>query len=267
MNKTNFNQTGGFALKTERLQELQTAYQIFNAFGALAGDLTIISGCETIGSTVKNGFVYIEGEILEFREASVAVDSTVIIIQESISRAFENGTVKPVHFIRYATFGTSEVSWPWGDFKKPIATKTIPLDLNARLTLIEKKLSIFQSGGVVFAWFKTVAEIPDGFQEVVDMKGRTIFGYDPAQPEFNLVGKAGGLKNKTLAESELPVINPINGTGIKKGGVGGGTTGLTVNDYPSGDYAAGQLIKPFGGGQAFSLLNPYRVAAYIEFIG
>ena len=38
MNKTNFNQTGGFPLKTERLQEMETAYSVFNSLGALADD-------------------------------------------------------------------------------------------------------------------------------------------------------------------------------------------------------------------------------------
>ncbi|MBP4140127.1 hypothetical protein J3495_18850, partial [Flavobacterium sp. P7388] len=157
MNKTNFIQTGGWPLKGERLQEMQTAYQTLNAFGALAGNLTIISGCELVGSTVKNGFVYIDNELLEFREAVVAVDSTVIIIEENVDRAFKNGVVKTVHTIRYATFGTNpEESWLWSDFIRPLEIKT----LNARIGLIEKKLAIFQQGGVVFAWFKPLNQIP-----------------------------------------------------------------------------------------------------------
>lgn len=263
MNRSNFNQTGGYPLKTERLEELQTAYQILNAFGSLAGNLTIISGCVSIGATVGDGFVYINNELLEFRSGIAAVDSEVIIIEEPVNRAFENGTVKEVHVIRYAAFGTADQSWLWSDFKRPIETKT----LESRLSSIEKKLSIFQPGGAVFAWFKPVADIPAGFQEVVNMRGRTVFGYDPAQTEFNLIGKPGGSPTKQLSVAELPTVKPINGTFFKKGTGFGGTTGLTVGDTGGADFAEGELIKPFGGDQPFSILNPYRVAAYIEYIG
>jgi hypothetical protein len=161
MNKTNFNQTGGFPLKTERLQELQTTFQILNAFGALAGNLTIISGCETIGSTVKNGFVYIDGELLEFREAGLTGTSRVIIIEELVNRAFENGTVKNVYTIRYATFGTAATSWLWTDFVKPMETKAIIAalflkadktttdDIITRLTNAETKLATIATGAEV----------------------------------------------------------------------------------------------------------------------
>ncbi|MBP4140174.1 hypothetical protein J3495_19090, partial [Flavobacterium sp. P7388] len=84
------------------------------------------------------------------------------------------------------------------DFIRPLEIKT----LNARIGLIEKKLAIFQQGGVVFAWFKPLNQIPAGFQEVTNLKGRTIFGYDPDQTEFNLIGKAGGNKNKALSINE-----------------------------------------------------------------
>ena len=142
MNKTNFIQTGGWPLKSERLQELQTAYSIFNAYGSLAGNLTIISGCETLGTTVQDGVVYIDGELYDFKSASVTPSSTVIIIETPINRGFKNGVVKTVHTLRYATFGTAETSWPWADFKRPFPTKEIPADLNEQLETIETKESI-----------------------------------------------------------------------------------------------------------------------------
>ncbi|UWY28749.1 hypothetical protein N4T20_02215 [Flavobacterium sp. TR2] len=145
MNKINFNKTGGFPLKTERLQEIFTTLSIFNAFGQLAGNLTIVSGCDKIGTTVKNGFVFIDGELLEFREASaVNESSTVIIIEENKEATFENGAVKTVHIVRYATIGSAEISWPWNSFKRPFPTKDIEefrSDFASRLNLIETKLN------------------------------------------------------------------------------------------------------------------------------
>ena len=139
MNKTNFNQTGGFPLKTERLQEMETAYSIFNSLGSLAGDLTIISGCTTTGSTVSDGFVFINGELFPFKSANVNANSTVIIIEESVNRGFKNGVIKQVHTKRYATFGTAETSWLWSDFKRPFETKKIPSDLLTQLEVIGEK--------------------------------------------------------------------------------------------------------------------------------
>ncbi|MWB92998.1 hypothetical protein GON26_01365 [Flavobacterium sp. GA093] len=264
MNKSNFNQTGGYPLKTERLQELQTSFEIFNAFGSLAGNLAIVSGCEIVGSTVKNGFLYIDGELLEFRESALAIDSTVVIFEEPVKRFFENDPLREVYTIRYTSFGTAEESWLWTDFKRPIETKSIPTDLISRLTLIEKKLAIFQSGGVVFPWFKPVGEIPEGFQEVADMKGRMIIGYDPTQTEFNLIGKNGGLKNKTLSISEMPSHDhTFSGSNSNSSGTSNHVITTGQADEGSGKFG----MQPTGGGQAFSLLNPYRVAAYIEFIG
>ncbi|MEO6176766.1 MAG: hypothetical protein ABIP27_16565 [Flavobacterium circumlabens] len=263
MNNSKFVQTEGYPLTAQRLQELQTTFQIFQSFGSLAGELTIISGCEVIGTTIQNGTIVINGEPLEFREAAVLEDSTVIIYEEKVFKPFKNGTVKEVYAYRYASIGTAETSWPWASFKKldPIAV------LMARMSILEKKAAVFQAGGGMVLWNKPAIEIPDGWQEVEYWRGRMPVGFHPDQPEFNLLGKMEGARRKTLSEAELPVISPINGTGFKKGGVGGGTTGLTVNDYDSGDFAAGELIEPFGGGESFSILNPYRVVLFIEYIG
>lgn len=263
MNKTNFNQTGGFPLKTERLKELETSYLILQAFGNIAGNLTIISGCEVVGTTIADGVVFIDGEVLEFRTAVAPVDSTVIIIEENIDRAFENGTVKTVHTKRYATIGTNpEVSWLWSDFKRPLETK----NLDTRLAAIEKKLTIFQPGGVVFPWFKPVAEIPAGFQEVADMKGRTIIGYDPTQTEFNLIGKKGGAKSVS-STSAVPITG-YSGTESTDGGTSGKLI-ISSGQNEEGEYL--DSLRKAGTAPNITIntstLSPYKIAAYIEYIG
>jgi len=255
MNKSNFTQTGGYPLKSERLQELQTAYSIFNAYGALAGNLTIISGCETLGTTVKNGFVHIEGELLEFKEATVTPTSTVIIIETPIERGFKNGVIKTVHTLRYATFGTAETSWAWSDFKRlePL------IAIMERLTAVEKKSAVFQAGGGMVFWNKPANEIPEGWQEVVDWRGRMPVGFDSAQEEFNVLGKTGGAKNKTLIVDEIPSHNH----GFRAYTQSGSNSG-------SGGEAAGyfedKVTNNTGGGQSFSILNPYRTVLFIEYI-
>jgi hypothetical protein len=256
MNKTNFVQTGGFPLNTERLEELEKAYSIFNAYGALAGDLTIISGCVTTGSNVSDGYVYISGELFPFREAAVTPTSTVIIVEQKINRPFESSEIKTVHTLRYATFGTAETSWPWSDFKllDPIT------ELMRRLNVLEKKNAVFQAGGGMVLWNKPAVDIPAGWQEVIDWRGRMPVGFDNVQTEFNVMGKTGGQKNKKLSIDEMP--RHRHGTGSFSG-VGTGV----ISEPWEGYNGAGDYTDYQGNDQAFSILNPYRVVYFIEYIG
>jgi hypothetical protein len=279
MNKSTFIQTGGYPLKAERLQELQTAYSIFNALGALAGDLTIILGCEVLGTNVGDGYVYIEGELYHFKGGAFNENSTVIIIEEPVNRGFKNGVVKQVYAIRYATFGTNpEASWPWASFKAVDAMSV----MMARLDTMEKKTAVFQAGGGMVLWNKAAADIPNGWQEVVDWRGRMPVGFDENQTEFNAVGKPGGAKNKTLSVNELPKHNfytfsPSN-TAISNNTVDGNTfpvadadgTGWGNETYRIRRSATKPTLgksSEIGGDQQFSLLNPYRVVLFIEYIG
>lgn len=152
MNNSNFVQTEGYPLTSERLQELQTTFQIFKSFGNIAGNLTILEGCGISGTNIQNGVVFINGEPLDFREASFDAQSTVIIIEETVTKAFKNGTVKEVYKVRYATIGTAEVSWPWSSFIRPPETKTLKQSLdtiNDRLQVIETKLGTIAEGAEV----------------------------------------------------------------------------------------------------------------------
>jgi hypothetical protein len=105
------------------LAKLQTAFNLFNAFGNIVGDLTIISGCEVAGDNVGNGVVYINGEVLEFRGG---LAQTKVIVKEDVENLlFENQNSYPVVKTRYATFGTGVGAINWVDFKRGFATKEI----------------------------------------------------------------------------------------------------------------------------------------------
>ena len=70
MNTINFIQTGGVPFTNDVAQEFENAYKIFNAYGALAGDKTIISGCVENGSSVSDGFIYVNSELFYFEGGS-----------------------------------------------------------------------------------------------------------------------------------------------------------------------------------------------------
>lgn len=274
MNNSIFVQTEGYPLTAERLQELQTSFSILEAFGFLAGNLTIITGCELVGTTIKKGILFIDGEPIEFREASLTANATVIIIEEKVKKSFKNGTIKEVYTIRYATFGTSVTSWLWSDFKRPFETKQIPdalekkedkttvSDLAKRVVELEKKNAVFQIEGGMVLWNKPANQIPEGWQEVTEWRGRMPVGFQENDLDFGNWGvKNGGGRSKTLSIAELPAHSfkyqkAIKGRGYK----------TQSDDNPFGAYQDADT-NTIGGGKAFSILNPYRVVLFIEYIG
>lgn len=145
MNTINFNQSVGFPLETEILDEMQKAYSLFNALGALAGDFSIISGCELTGATIADGVVFINGEVLEFRGG--VVQTNVIIVETKQQREFEDFVSRDVIFTRYATFGTATTQWLWADFKPGIASKLLPAmfaGITTQLETIIEKLNTIE---------------------------------------------------------------------------------------------------------------------------
>jgi hypothetical protein len=116
MNKQNFNQSGGFPIKTQTLDEMQKSWTLLNALGDLAGNFSIIQGCVTTGANVSDGVVFINGEVLEFRGSMVG--ASVIIVEEVTPREFKDASTKNVLYVRYAAFGSGVVSFAWADFKR-----------------------------------------------------------------------------------------------------------------------------------------------------
>ena len=258
MNTTNFIQTGGFPMDINVLDKMQTSWNIFNGFGELAGPFTIIKGCvENIGF-ISAGLVYINGELLDFQGGELYTNATVTIIEEPENKEFENGTIKEVHFKRYARLGVGTSSWLWSEFKRvdPISL------LMERILSVEKKTAVFQSGGGMVFWNKPAAEIPVGWQEVVDWRGRIPAGLDITQSEFNVLGKTGGAKSKTLSIAEMPAHTHDFRSDNRELGNGllfGSNTSYQTN-------VAAQTTAAKGGSNSFSLMNPYRVVMFIEYI-
>ena len=190
MNQINFQQVGGLPFETNTLTETQKAYSIFNAFGALAGNKTIISGCEIQGSEVTNGYIYLDGELLEFRGG--IKQTTIVIVEEETQVEFEDKTVKGVYYTRYATFGVSGNSIPWADFKRYYINQ--PMYKEIKWVGADVKREDLQRG-----WF-----FADGKNGTDNISGRGVMGLDPTQPEFNSVGKTGGEKEHRLTINEMP---------------------------------------------------------------
>ncbi|GIZ10294.1 hypothetical protein [Flavobacterium sp. UMI-01] len=280
MNKLDVNQVGGFPMTTRILDEIQKAHTVFNGLGSVAGNMTILSGCNVAGTTVSDGVVYVNGEVFEFRGGST--QTKVIIKEDTEALVFENNESKTVIRTRYVTFGTGVGAMNWADFKRPIETKAIPTDIVTRLETLEKKNAVFQAGGGMVLWNKPAADIPTGWAEVVDWRGRMPVGFDATQTEFNLMGKPGGAKNKTFSIAELPqhdhfmfsndtvdagVAITASNSPVKEGYNAGGDGNQNYRIRSSNNTPTVGKTSQKGSGQEFSLLNPYRVVMFIEYVG
>jgi len=262
MNKFDFNQIGGFPLSTNILDGMQTAYSLFNALGEIAGNFAIISGCNINGSTVSDGVVYINGEVLPFRGGLLG--SNVIISEDTENRVFESGENKTVLRKRFATFGSSVTNYPWVDFKRVFPTVQIQSfkdNFEARIAALENRPSPIPVG-MIAIWNKpaTVA-IPTGWQECVDLRGRVPVGWDSADSDFGIIGKADGEKTHQLSINEMPRHSHTwYGLSGRSMSAAQGGARNSVED-------ANHSTSEAGGNLAHNNLQPYRVIRFIEYIG
>lgn len=197
MNQINYNQTGGFPLDTNILDFGQKANQITQELGGIINPLAIIKGCETNGTYVGDGIVFIHGEILPFRGGTNT--GRVIIQEEYEGRQFEGKpTLDNVLVTRTACFGeTVSVAYQWSNFYRPI-----------KISEIERRLVHV---GFIQDYYGSVDHIPQGWylcngeHGTPDLRGRFIVGHDPYHDDYNAIGKTGGEKSVTLSQEQMPM--------------------------------------------------------------
>ena len=275
MNIVRYKQTGGVPLDTNNLDFLQSSFHILNTLGNLAGDMVIISGCETTGNTVSNGVVYVNKEVLEFRGGSLSAN--VFIKEETVSGTFEDGSFKPIEITRYVTFGSStpEKTFKWEDFKRVdnlIQQGVKNADFEKRIKALENKKSPVPIG-LIAIWGKPASEpIPEGWKECTDLRGRMPLGWNPDDADFSELLKNDGEKTHQLKVQELPVIEggfetvthmTRLGTGVVRG-VSGGQAQIAGG---ASQWLHEQMELKFGENQPHNNMPPYRIIKFIEFIG
>lgn len=209
-----FLQTGGVPLTNDLMALIEEAYEIFEVLGDLSGNLTILSGCDITGTNVTPGIVAIEGKLYYFEGGSIV--PTVYIHTEEIQKTFEDQTTKTLIEKRTVRFGSGAVNYNWSDFVKLETLKEIQGKVNnsvslddfdelvKRVALLELKTAPIINGGIAWAWFKPVSEIPAGWKECTDIRGRVIVGLDPNDPDFANLKSTLGEKAHKLTEAEMP---------------------------------------------------------------
>lgn len=266
----NFLQTGGVPLTNDLMSLIEEAYGIFEALGDLAGNFTILSGGEIVGSSVNPGIVAIEGKLYYFEGGQIS--STVYIHTEEIQKTFQDTSTKTLIYKKTVKFGTGSVtSYNWSDFVKLETLKAIQIKVNNSLSIndfnqlknrvevLELKTAPIINGGIVWAWFKPVADIPAGWKECTDIRGKTIVGLDPNDPDFlNLKGTLGAKKH-TLTRPELPDFGMSFQLGLEKVGTGNRNA---LSRQGGNEYT--QWISSGGANQPHNNIQPSIIAYFIE---
>jgi len=285
MNRINFENTGGFPLGAYTLDFMQKSYQLLNTLGNIAGNLSILSGCEEVGRSITDGVVYIDGEVLPFKGAPIS--EKVIIVETSQKRIFKDGVEKAVEYTRYATFGNSINGRLWADFKRPLNNQQIEAQsfteensLLKRLEKLEERVRKTVPIGLVAIWDKPASEIPEGWEEHTEMQGVVPVGYKSDDSDFGAIGTKVGSKTVRIEKNNLPDIE----IDLKnKNGSGFEVIGFNLENYsgqneggwsnsgslPYWGKESGNNIKAHLNGkeQPINNIQPSRIVKFIRFVG
>ena len=287
MNTINTEHNAGYPFDVVFLAFMQNSYRLFNSLGSMAGNKAIISGCEEVGNTITPGTVYINGELFPFEGG--AKGDTVIIKEETNEVTFEDGFLRPLEVIRSVAFGRSvpEKTFNWEDFKRinnlqelyeNKAENKALKELKDEIELLKKQKQAVPIG-LIAIWGKPANEIPAGWREYVNLRGKMPIGLDPdyvKKPEdsqdygLNQVLKQGGERSHKLTIAEMPkhkhdTVNDASGSDDNSKGYGGAFTMDT--DEITYDRKNLMRIEPTGGDQPHNNMPPYRVVQFIEYVG
>lgn len=255
MDRIDYNQPGGFPLSTQILSAAQEAYKTFNAYGQLAGELAIITGCNDINvNEVSDGFVSINGELLPFKASTKS--QYVVIVESADERGFEDGSTKKVIYKRHATFGTASEQFEWYNFRRPLTL----FQLEDRLKIVEKSVPI----GLVAIWGKPADDIPMGWEEHTELAGLVPVGHKSGDVNFGALDSNLGSAQVTLSTNNLPSFSLKLPSQVTIGGSNSGTGGnqnTVLNQYTERNAVY------TGANDAITNIQPSRIVKYIRFVG
>lgn len=280
-----FLQTGGVPLTNDLMSCIMEAIKLYDAVGSLAGHMTIIAGCDPVAgstTTVNPGVVAVNDEVLFFEGGLISAN--VFVHEENISKTFQDQTSKVLIKKRTVKFGnaTPPNSFVWAEFKKlqtlkdmqiaiaGKAEKTVTDDHEKRIKKLELQTAPIFNGGVIWAFGRPVSEIPVGWKECLDTRGKTIVHCDPNDPLFSTLRANIGKKEVKLTSGQLPKIKGNFETVISNGF---GLNGIfaAVSQYAAyilgsnnGQYSHKNVKLEFGNDEAHENIQPSHIANFIE---
>lgn len=179
-----------------------------------------------------------------------------------------------------------------GDQNKISKTNTSMSELIRRLDALESRpIATGIPIGMIAIWGKS-APFPNGWKEYIPLTGKMPVGlYNPSVQErneqqdgdggngvtyyrdsngvavfpFDTLGNTAGQIGKKLTIAEMP--SHRHGVGLFSGTGDNGAEKYISEPYEEDSRRAGDFTDSQGGGQQFSILNPYRVVQFIEYTG
>ena len=286
MDRVQFIQTEGFPWDVNILNFAQNATQISQQLGEIIAPLAIVKGCIENGNNVSDGLVYINGELLPFKGA--LKQEKIRIVEQAEQRELENGVKFNCLITRYATFGAGAgTTYNYADFYRAPTIKQIDEKINDKTAfnkLVERvnKLEIFARpfvtgfGAVLF--LRPANEIPEGWEEVTDLRGRFPIGSNPDDPNLVnvLENYLGGSKTKQIYKSNLPAtgvgyqdayyVEKSTESGLDGSiYIGEGKFGSNGSDKDNNRlFYRNATTENLGQGIEMDVMNPYRIVLFIK---
>lgn len=269
MNKRiDFSNLGGFPLEQDTLDFMQSSYRsALSAIANLCGNKVILTGVEVFGSTVSDGWIAYNGDLIPFVGGAVAASVIIVETPADFPSTFEDGNERDVYFTKVATCGIGG-SFPFTDLIRLTALQNVwlPGDIKEKIATEDYISANFDADGYglnrEIGWRILAKAYPES-------AGTVSINRNPSDTIFNECGKTGGEKEHTQTILEMPnhghkllVDSQGDSGGVPYSLVipGVGLTGSLRNRTLRNTNGSGELlVEKTGGGQPFNVLNPYFV--------
>lgn len=232
-----------FPVDCELFAALQGNQAMLSIIGNIAGDKTILRGCELEANNTrrKEGYLFIrtvdfsQGEVLYFEGG--AVQGGMYVKQEAEVVTSLGITYPHAYTVRSLVAGAGTENYSWDDFHTLKSTQA----LEAYNKEQDKQIALLQPTpvGIVQMWaggvaggklplnyllcdgarlvvsqypelyaaigrIHTASSVPSGYFCLPDLRSRFVVGYNYNDGDYDTLGKVGGEKKHRLLTSEMP---------------------------------------------------------------
>lgn len=267
MNKQDFlneNYSGKFPISANTFDFMQSQTEFVSKIAAAFGNNVILKKPTTNN---RDGLIVIDGELLPLQYTNVNI-GCYQIVEEKESIVAQNTEYTDARITRYAALRSNTTPYP----------KTSFVDLTGgNYSQPTTLANHFLPKGAIIMWSGSWDNIPVGFAlcngnggaaingvTIPDLRGRFIVGGNTGDTDFATAGQTGGSKTKALTIQELPnhthdISVPVDITTANPGTTGNQLVKGYAHSYGNVYLTSGSK----GNGNAFSILPPYYVMAFL----